>query len=276
MVSYLEGQVTKDGRKRAPRHLFGANYRKPFPWIRVGLGLVVMAGAVDMAYRRLTYVSPQEQFIRKIKIRPYGVMGTQMTLQGSLRQEGPKPDETMVITDPCDLMQVFTSAAKATGTSGAIYKWIGLTKEFPNDVVMAMGKVCDAKLHRYGAEGKEGGEKHVIHVSAPDFREGIWSEREAAIELSRAYRNVLHEFVVSECDTLRMVPLSDGVQAGPLYNQLPGITHSALLMAFEQLHIFDREYVLRDKKNMELCVFMNREWDMFNNAFENLPVGAGH
>lgn len=272
MVSYLEGRTTKDGRARAPLHLFGANYRKPFPWIRVGLGLSFLLFAANAAYRRSTYISPQQKFIRKIQIQPYGVMGTQMSLQGSLRQEGPKPDESMVITDPCDLMHVFTDTSAATGTSAAIYKWAGLTGTFPNDVVLAMGKVCDAKHHCYA--DKAGVERHVIHVSAPDLREGIWTEREAAIELSRAYRNLLHEYVISDCDVLRLVPLSSGQQSGGLYNQIPPITHEALLMAFDQLHAFDKEYVLRDQKTIELCVFMNREWDMFKNAFDNLPVGG--
>lgn len=264
MVSYIEGKVTHDGRRRAPQLLFGRNYRKGFPWIRVGLGLMILYAAGSAAYRRRTYVSPQERFMKKIRVEPYGVMGNQMSLQGTLRREAREPDESVVITDPADLMTIFTSASGASGTSGAIYKWLGLTGSFPDDVVLAMSKVCDAKHHCYS------GDKHVIHVVGPDFREGIWSEREATIELSRAYRNALHEFVMSECSTLRMVPISSGEKSGALYNQMPLITYQALVLAFEQLHVFDKEYVLRDESNLQLCIFMNREWDMYKNAFDTL------
>ncbi|EPY23638.1 hypothetical protein STCU_07602 [Strigomonas culicis] len=191
-------------------------------------------------------------------------MGTTMTLQGGLKRESGEPDELTAVTDPADLSVLLSSASKGSATSGAIYKWLGLHARFPSDVVLAISKYCDAKHHEYP------GEKHVIHVVSPDFREGIWTEREAAIELSRAYRNALHEFVVSECDNLRLVPLSDGNQSGPLYNQMAPITHEALKMAFEQLHVFDKEYVLRDKKKIELCVFVNRDWDKYSNAFKNL------
>lgn len=71
--------------------------------------------------------------------------------------------------------------------------------------MLALSKVCDAKFYSYASD------KNVIHVIPPDFREGMWSEREAAIELSRAYRNTLHEFVVSGCDELRLPPLSNGL-----------------------------------------------------------------
>ncbi|CAD2212848.1 hypothetical protein AGDE_04012 [Angomonas deanei] len=81
---------------------------------------------------------------------------------------------------------------------------------------------------------------------------------------------MLHEFVQSECDVLRMVPLSDGVLSGALYNQMGPITHEALKLAFEQLHIFDKEYVLRDEKKLNLCVFVNRDWDKYKNAFKYL------
>lgn len=268
MVSYIEGRMTHDGRKRAPRLLFGSNYRKPFPFFRAGLGIATMTFVCYTYYKQSTHVSPQQQFMRKIKVQPYGVLGTQMTLQASLRREAVEPDESMAITDPTDLLQVYGSAKDATGTSGSIYKWLGLSGPFPDDVVVAMNKVSDAKHSTYP------GEKHVIHVSVPDFREGIWSEREAAIELSRSYRNTMHEFVMSECDTLRMVPISSDIRSGPLFNQLPKITHEALLMAFEQLHVFDKEYVLRPQKHIELCVFMNREWDAFDKVFKNLAVPA--
>ncbi|EAN90476.1 hypothetical protein C3747_76g225 [Trypanosoma cruzi] len=261
MVSYKEG-FTRDGRKRAPRVLFGVHTIRPFPWIRVALGVGAMAYVFRQQYLARYYISPEEQFLRKIVVAPYGVLGNQMTLQGSMVRAGSEPDENVVVVDSADLRHIFTTADGATGASGAIYNWLNLRGPFPDEVVKAVWRVCDAKWFRYG-------EKNVIHVIGPDFREGTWSEREAALELSRAYRNALHEFVMSEGDMLRMAPISHGVHSGPLYSQLPPITQSALSMAFEQLHIFDREYLLRQDKSIELCIFMNREWDMYMNVFKN-------
>lgn len=266
--SVVAGVTTRDGRRRAPRHLFGVNHVKPFPWFRVTIGVGVMGASAYGYYRRSTYRSPPEQFIHKITVRPYGVMGTSMTLQGTLKREAAEPDESTVVTDPADLMTLYTNAETATGTSGAIYKWLGLKKAFPDDVALSVNRPCDAKYHLYNERF------HVIHVVGPDFREGVWSEREAAIELSRAYRNVLHEFAISDCTTLRMVPISSGENAGPLHDQLPPITHEALRMAFEQLHVFDREYVLRDDKNIDLCVFVNRDCGRFDAAFKSLQPSS--
>ncbi|KAH9598129.1 hypothetical protein LSM04_004361 [Trypanosoma melophagium] len=267
MVSCKE-TVSRDGRKRAPRLLFGVNIIKPFPWIRVLVGIGAMAALLRQHYVAQHYIPPQEQFLRKVVIAPYGVLGTQMTLQGGVKRVAGEPDENVVIVDAAELRHIFTTTEGAKGASGAIYNWLGLRGQFPDDVVRAISRVCDAKWFKYGED------KNVIHVIGPDFREGMWSEREAALELSRAYRNTLHEFVMSEGDVLRMAPISNGEQAGPLYNQLPPITQSALTMAFEQLHVFDREYLLRRDKRVELCVFMNREWDMYQTVFKNCAQAA--
>jgi hypothetical protein len=125
----------------------------------------------------------------------------------------------------------------------------------------------DAKFHNYdGAK--------IVHAIGPDFREGEWSEREAAVELSRTYRNILHEFVLSEADTLRILPVSSGIFSGPLYNQMPALTHEALSMGLEQLHPFDVQVVTEKTKRIELCIFMEREWDPYVTAFDVLKAPA--
>jgi O-acetyl-ADP-ribose deacetylase (regulator of RNase III) len=261
-------RVTIDGRKRAPQNLFGTKHIKPFPWVRV----LTVAGVGAYFFRNWYQTQFQEtqaqRFLRKVQIAPYGVLGTQLTLQGSLARVASEPTDSTVIVDPAGLKYIQTVAAAAGGAAGAIYNWIGLKGAFPEEVRRYVLKVCDAKLYEYPNS------KRVIHVVGPDFREGQWSEREAAIELSRAYRNVLHEFVISEGDTLRMLPISGGVFSGPLYNQMPPLTQQALSMAFEQLHQFDREYILRDAKSIELCIFMNREWDMYNKVFQYVAPSA--
>lgn len=86
MVSYLQNQVTRDGRRRAPRHLFGPNYITPFPWIRTCIGIGIVTASIYAYYRKMYYVSPQEQFIKKINVAPYGVLGNQMSLTGTLKR----------------------------------------------------------------------------------------------------------------------------------------------------------------------------------------------
>jgi O-acetyl-ADP-ribose deacetylase (regulator of RNase III) len=230
-----------------------------------GVGLV--AYIYYDVYSERFVETPSRRFLKKISVVPYGVLGTQMTLQNSLIQAGPAPDDSTVVLDPAGLNHIHGVASNAGGASGAIYNWLGLKGEFPEAVRKFISRACDAKLFDYNNH-------KVVHVVGPDFREGRWTEREAAIELSRAYRNALHEFVMSEGDTFRMAPISGGIFSGPLYSQMPPITQQALSMAFEQLHHFDREYVLKGNKKLELCVFMNREWDMYKTAFENLTASA--
>lgn len=108
----------------------------------------------------------------------------------------------------------------------------------------------------------------VIHAIGPDFRVGKWTDREASLALSRGYRNILHEFVKSDCDTLRIAPLSGGIFSGPLYNQMPVLTQEGLAQGFDQLHEYDKEVLLQPKKKIELCIFLLREWDTYCNAFD--------
>lgn len=271
MPSQLTGIVTTDGRKRAPRNLFGVHHRKPFPAVR----MLIAAGAAYYLFQQ-NYVthteSAQQKFLRKVKLSSYGVLGTQMNMQGGLSRMAPEPDEDTVVVDPAGLKYIHGVAAGAGGAAGSIYNWLGLKGAFPDAVRRFVTKACDAKYHEY--EGPRGAVRKVIHAVGPDFRQGEWSEREAAVELSRAYRNVFHEFAQSEADHLRLLPLSGGVFAGPLYNQLPPITQQAISMAFEQLHTYDREYLLKEKKVVELCIFMDREFDQYKNVFDNVTPSS--
>jgi hypothetical protein len=127
-------------------------------------------------------------------------------------------------------------------------------------------------------KAKSGGEKDlitdrlfsraVIHAIGPDFRVGKWTDREASMALARAYRNVLHEFVMSDCDTLRIAPISGGIFSGDLYNMMPVLTQEGLALGFDQLHEYDKEVLLRPGKRIELCIFLLREWDTYVNSFD--------
>jgi hypothetical protein len=267
MVQYAQ-RTTKDGRVRAPMHMIGPKRVKGVPW-PLQLAVVTVVGyALKKQYDKLNQVTPQDRFVQKIKIVPYGVLGTQLSMTGSLRQLADSPDNDTVIVDPAGLHHIKGTAANASGASGAIYKHIGLTGKFPVEIQNAIHGPTDAKFYCY-----DGGAK-VIHAVGPDFREGEWSEREAAVELSRAYRNILHEFVMSEASTLRLLPVSSGIFSGPLYNQMAALTHEAISMGFDQLHPYDAQAVTEKSKNVELCIFMEREWDPFVNAFDLLKAPA--
>lgn len=110
--------------------------------------------------------------------------------------------------------------------------------------------------------------RNVIHAVGPDFRVGRWTDREASTALARGYRNILHEFVISDADVLRIAPLSSGIFSGPMYQQIPPLTQEALASGFEQLHQYDKEAVLDPRKKIELCIFTVREWDAYVDAFD--------
>jgi O-acetyl-ADP-ribose deacetylase (regulator of RNase III) len=271
MPSALVGRTTTDGRKRAPQNLFGVHHRRPFPALRMFLAVGAAYYVFQQNYAIKTE-SAQQKFLRKVKLSPYGVLGTQLNMQGGQSRIAAEPNENTVIVDPAGLKYIHGVAAGAGGAAGSIYNWLGLRGAFPEAVRRFVTKPCDAKYHEY--EGPDGTVRRVIHAVGPDFREGQWSEREAAVELSRAYRNVFHEFAQSEADHLRLLPLSGGVFAGPLYNQLPPITQQAISMAFEQLHTYDREYILKEKKVIELCIFMDREYDQYKTVFDNVTPSS--
>eukprot|EP00744_Colponema_vietnamica_P017071 GILI01023968.1.p1 GENE.GILI01023968.1~~GILI01023968.1.p1 ORF type:complete len:272 (+),score=34.62 GILI01023968.1:35-850(+) len=269
MPQYAPARYTADGRLRAPLHLLGPARNRKRLAFGPGFFLFCVAAATGKYYyEKFSVVTPQQHFMRSIKIVPYGVLGTTLSLQGSMQESAPLPNEGTAITDPAGLHHIRATPEGAGGASGAIYNWLGLKKSFPEDVRRGINRMGDAKYHDYNG-------KKVIHVVGPDFREGKWSEREATIELARAYRNLLHEFVLSEADTLRIAPVSGGIFSGPLYDQIPPMTQQALSSGFEQLHVYDKDTLTGGKgKNIELCIFMNREFDMFNKVFDSITPAS--
>jgi hypothetical protein len=263
MVQWAEPKLTKDGRVRAPNILVGPHRVKGVPWMMyMGFGAAALYLAYGQ-YVKLSTVVPQKRFMEKIRIAPYGVLGTQLALTGTLRYVADEPNETIAIVDPAGLHHIKGSAAGAGGAAAAIYNTIGLTGAFPKDVVDSMHRAGDAKAHIYDGQP-------VIHAVGQDFREGKWSDRAASLELATAYRNVLHEFVMSEAKVLRVLPISGGIFAGPLYNQIPLLTQEALACGFDQLHPFDQKYINDPAKRIELCIFMEREWDSYCQVFDYL------
>lgn len=306
MVQYLKGLVTKDGRVRAARPLWGPHRRNTFPAKTLAAFACAVLVFAKRKYDDTTAMPKCKQFLNKIDIMPYGVLGTQLSLTGTLKSVGREPNSDTAIVDPAGLHHIHGSASNAGGASGAIYHYLGLTGAFPTDVRQFIHKATDAKLFKYPIPGaapipdttpvkrppgvpvdKTPSSNEatvvpeanliqptlpVIHVVGPDFRRGKWSEREASLELARAYRNVLHEFVVSDAKLLRLTPISGGIFSGDLSDQMPPITQEALSCGFDQLHQYDKEVILKPDRKIELCMFMEREWDPYCKAFDYIST----
>lgn len=260
LVTYQPVRYTKDGRVRAQRIAIGPHNRNTFPYIRLGIGFSAILYYAKQKYDESKYIAPAMRFINRINVVPYGGLGTSFALTGSARNITAMPDANTVVVDPTTLEAIKGVADGAVGTSGAIYNAFGIKGMFPEAVRSAIWGTTDAKFYDHNGH-------RVIHVVSPDFRDGQWTEREASLELSRAYRNVLHEFAMSEAKTLRIVPLASGALSGALYNQIPPLTQEALHAAFDQLHEFDKEAVMQPDRKYELCIFMEREWDAYAKVF---------
>jgi hypothetical protein len=182
---------------------------------------------------------PAHDFMKAVVVRNYGVLGKRMA-GGGEEAAAPAPDKHTMIVDPCSARFVRTQGcaiADAGGASGAIYEFIGYRDDagFPADVVNGIEREGDVFYHKYGWPNS----KHVIHCVGYDFR--TYAKRElgdlalspeiARDLLAKLYERLLMETAKSGPSTLRLVPVSAGIFAGPLLGDMPAITAEALLDA---------------------------------------------
>ena len=269
--SWHPAQVTKDGRIRAPRFkLAHERNRDKIYRVPIFMQLAFVGGViyfVNDQYERFSHVTPQQRFLQKMEVQPYGVMGDRMKGSQTLVPFGSPPDKDTTIVDLTNLKVVKNNVLRASGASKTVYNFLGVHDKLPSAVADALWKPTDAKLHRYS---RSNGEQPVIHCVTPDFRKGLWSKREAALELSRAYRNILHEFVLSDTNTLRVAPVGSGIQSGTLHDEMAVLTHEAMSVAFEQLHPFDQKALIDDQRHIEVCIFSELEYEKYVVAFDHL------
>ncbi|KAH8057061.1 hypothetical protein JL721_9798 [Aureococcus anophagefferens] len=179
---------------------------------------------------------PAHDFMRAVVVRNYGVLGKRMA-GGGEEAAAPAPDKHTMIVDPCSARFVRTQGcaiADAGGASGAIYEFIGYRDDagFPADVVNGIEREGDVFYHKYGWPNS----KHVIHCVGYDFR--TYAKRElgdlalspeiARDLLAKLCERLLMETAKSGPSTLRLVPVSAGIFAGPLLGDMPAITAEAL------------------------------------------------
>jgi hypothetical protein len=210
-------------------------------------------------------------------LRPYGVLGNRLGLAG-ITQEAPGPTANLcAFCDPAGLRYIQEYGPQgASGASGSIYAWLGISeqKAFPPDVVNAIVKETDAKAFVYDVHGK--GRAICIHVVGPQFgRSRATNEGyAAAVEtLSVAYENVLKEFSVCEAPALRLLPISGGIFAGPFLAKIAQLTFDSLQRACANIQAADPAMAaLLSSKRLDMCVFSEEEWALFQTAWSTYPA----
>jgi hypothetical protein len=201
------------------------------------------------------------QTLARIAVCPFGVLGDQLT-DGKYENNAPKPSPDIAFVDPAGLPYITNEGPKgATGASGAIYSWLGIRNDpsFPEQVRSAIKEPLQAKFHAYG-------EKKCIHVVGPDFSDRKCTREVAVAELVQAYRNVLAQFAVSGLPSLRLLPISGGIFAGPFANEFPDMTAEAVQSSLGLLTIKEKRRILCAKR-LEMCIFMGNDLQSFQEAF---------
>lgn len=204
-----------------------------------------------------------------VVVRPYGVLGTQMTTSKDLRSNSSEPGPDEVIFDPAGLHHIQASPAGAGGAARVIYTWLGIAQDerFPDEVREAIQKPLQAKYHAYGSEG----ERKCVHVVGPNFKERTCSRQEAVARLSTAYCAALAEFATSGLPKLRLLPLSGGIFSGAFGPELPELTAVALRRGFELLSREQQRQVAR-AESLEMCIFMEQEFAGYQKALNDIST----
>eukprot|EP00438_Fugacium_kawagutii_P001945 Skav224092 [mRNA] locus=scaffold4565:20858:22852:- [translate_table: standard] len=210
--------------------------------------------------------------MRAMQVRSYGILGS--SNQG---KKVDPPNQDTILVDPAGLRYISEGPSGAAGAAGANYKWLEINKakSFPEDVKEAITEECQAKYHAY-AEGK----KKCIHVVGPDFRKTSddkdFTMDDAVEKLALAYGNVFEEFCTvgmrEGIRRMRLLPISGGIFSGPFKEDLPLMTARAVRAAYERLSEDKKQHIM--DSNVEMCVFMESEFDMFASAFGQLPEAS--
>ena len=199
----------------------------------------------------------------RVAVRPFGVLGTRMALDGAISKVAAAPAPGLPILDPAGLPFIQSlGPGSAGGASAQIYRFLGISDadEFPAPVRAAIQAPLQAKLHYHGLNG-------CIHVVGPDFSRGPSRTLEQALgELTEAYGAVLREFSTARLGGMRMLPISGGIFAGPFAPELPRLTCSALRGAFDALP--DRAQQVVSVARLDMCIFLESEHALYAEAFD--------
>jgi hypothetical protein len=221
---------------------------------------------------RLSKRSARNFLRNKVVCKPYSVLGTQLTGAG-VQRIAPLPSANVVIVDPAGLPYVSGArpASQAGAASGSIYAFLAL-KDFPVEVTAGVKKTGDAVLHRYSVNERD---QYVIHTVGEDFRSGVFSSDAALSSLAKAYFNVLKQFALhvirlppTDKLVLRLLPISGGVFAANFGTDMHHLTFAALSTAYESLDDGTLEALDQHVENVEMCIFLDREFDQYETALD--------
>eukprot|EP00322_Chrysochromulina_rotalis_P015374 CAMPEP_0115852504 /NCGR_PEP_ID=MMETSP0287-20121206/13032_1 /TAXON_ID=412157 /ORGANISM="Chrysochromulina rotalis, Strain UIO044" /LENGTH=223 /DNA_ID=CAMNT_0003306571 /DNA_START=25 /DNA_END=696 /DNA_ORIENTATION=+ len=203
----------------------------------------------------------------RVAVRPFGVLGTRMTLQNTIKKVAAVPAPGLPIVDPAGLHHIRNGPRGAGGAAGQIYDWLGISDNdaFPIPVRSAIQAPLQAKLQFYGM-------KACLHVVGPDFNQRRCSQEQALDELTQCYDAMLRQFARSRLGGLRMLPISGGIFAGPFAPELPALTCSALRTAFDALPN-DLQHIVSVAR-LDMCIFMESEFKSYAEAFEEETLRA--
>lgn len=239
--------------------------------------------------------------MRSVRVVPYSVLGSQLTLERRIARKVPPPDASTLFVDPAGLPFITQlGPGAAAGASGAIYEFLGIRDddEFPEPVRAAIRDVCDAHWHTYAAPtGDDDGcaprELNCCHVVGPNFNamfpplpfpgeDGVVDdpqraehEAEGLAKLTLVYANVLREFARSKLPRLRLLPVSGGIFAGKLRDAMPALTFRALRAAADQLGDADAAAVAAAADGVEMCIFEEAHLTLFEEALERARADDG-
>ncbi|KNH06873.1 hypothetical protein XU18_2346 [Perkinsela sp. CCAP 1560/4] len=228
-----------------------------------------------------------KEFIRSVRVVPYGVLGSQLS-DGSKTMliMAETPDESTMVVDAVPVTAL-ADQAQLPGASKALRTWLSRLFEHADDVpdmdfsLASIDKVTVGECFR-----RQYGHCTVLHCIVPDFRHGSWTKSSAVTALANCYANILKEFAspTCTCDRLRVPILSSGRLAGSkIIEDMPNVTIEAMIRAFTLLKTLEQEALLmrikrtvdssgmsRTDKRVDLCVFVEREWGMYDRSRDTL------
>jgi len=140
---------------------------------------------------------------KRIDLKPYSVLGEQLTDTGLDKTAGPKPTNLDVLVDPGGYPFLSGNASGAGGASGALFLNLG-GQDFtiPSEVAGYFehygSTYATSKAVGYVYKRADGTIQPVVHVIGPDFRKSDmkWSLgfEQAQQKLAEAYTNVFKVF----------------------------------------------------------------------------------
>jgi len=200
-----------------------------------------------------------------VTVKPYSVLGENMTPSGYWNGVTGKPDTNTAVLDPAGLQFIQSSPHGAKGASESIYKWLGISNapSFPSDVKDALDSPLKAKYHAYG----DNSEKKCIHVVGPDFNSDPCDYSTAVEKLAQVYEAALVEFADSPVTTLRLLPISSGIFAGALKDEMPNITAEALITGFSRLTPNLQKIV--KERTLVMCIAEPAKSHKYKDAFSS-------